>query len=59
MSDKIIGLIIGFAACVAAGGIVGGFMYCEQWDTAGYLAVQVVSGFLVLAGVRKMNGGQK
>ena len=44
---------INLIAVCAAGGVVGGFMFCGQWETANNLAVMVVSGFLALAGVRK------
>jgi len=37
----------------AAAGVLGGFMYSGQWETANTLAIMVVSGFLALAGVKR------
>ena len=47
--DKMFNLI----AAMCAAGVVGGFMYAGQWESAETLAVMVVSGLLALAGVKK------
>ena len=49
MTEKITNLI----AAMAAAGVVGGFMYAGQWESAETLAVMVVSGLLALAGVKR------
>jgi len=53
MTEKTNQMLVGILACVVAGGIVGGFMYAGQWDTAKILASQVIAALIALAGVKR------